>query len=666
VSLTGETQGSILFRLLLLTGVCSFSIFALEDPWQMPGSLAEFEQQVAAEMQGATKARENLVGVTGPRTAKDTLEAYDDIEFHLGRVSLMGAKFRDLHPDTRWREAGAKAVKDVDTFRTGLIMDRSIYDALASLRDVPGDAQWYVKRKLADWKREGVLLPEHTRKQITEVREEIDSLQQQYRRNVAADRGEVRIPATQLDSLPPDFMNSHSVGPDGMIAIRNVIDCSVIRLYAQNADARRHSALFCLNRGYPENENVLVELMRARNQLAKLTGFPNYAAYAADSRMVGSVERQRGFLRSVERASLSTARREREEVLARKKKDFPQADRLNAEDTGYYQRLAREAKFQFDTRQVREYLSYTVVKEAILGVSASLFGLEFRPLKEVSTWHPSVEAYEVIDRGETIGRFYLDMHPRANKYQGCAAGPMRVGVASRQIPEVVMMCGLPDPSHSPALLDPDHARAYFHEFGHLLHFIFAGRQRWSGPSRPEADFMEAPSLLFEEWFENPEILIHFTRHYKTGEKMPLEMARTLVRAKDFGKAALTHYLLALSWYFLDAEDDAEPTRDPGTVYREHQQRLDQPVLNGTHPELGIDPTAVSSYAAALYTYLWSRALAKDIFTQFDPKDLLAPKVAREYRRKILEPGGTMPAAEMVRHFLGRPWNVKAFEAWLAR
>ena len=153
--------------------------------------------------------------------------------------------------------------------------------------------------------------------------------------------------------------------------------------------------------------------------------------------MVANVKRHREFLQSVERASAAGAKRELAELLAQKRKDDPQAQSLNAEDLLYYERLVREAKFKYDDRLTREYLPYVTVKEAVLGTAAALFQLEYRQLKDVATWHPSVEVYEVVDHGKTIGRL-SDMHPRPNKYQHFASGTLRAGAAGKQLPEAVL------------------------------------------------------------------------------------------------------------------------------------------------------------------------------------------------------------------------------------
>jgi len=58
------------------------------------------------------------------------------------------------------------------------------------------------------------------------------------------------------------------------------------------------------------------------------------------------------------------------------------------------------------------------------------------------------------------------------------------------------------------------------------------------------------------------------------------------------------------------------------------------------------------------------AIAKDLRTAFGD-DLMDLAAARRYRDRILAPGGTKPAAELVRDFLERPYDLRAFKAWLA-
>ena len=69
---------------------------------------------------------------------------------------------------------------------------------------------------------------------------------------------------------------------------------------------------------------------------------------------------------------------------------------------------------------------------------------------------------------------------------------------NKELPEGALVCNFPKPGE---LMQHSEVETFFHEFGHLLHEIFAGRQQWAGVSgiRTEWDFVEVPSMLLQEW-----------------------------------------------------------------------------------------------------------------------------------------------------------------------
>jgi thimet oligopeptidase len=89
-----------------------------------------------------------------------------------------------------------------------------------------------------------------------------------------------------------------------------------------------------------------------------------------------------------------------------------------------------------------------------------------------------------------------------------------------------------------------------------------------------------------------------------------------------------------------------------------------PYVEGTHFQTSFGH--LDGYSAVYYTYMWSLVIAKDLFSQFDRSNLLAPGLAKKYRDTILAPGGSQPAATLVQNFLGRPFDFKAWETWLNR
>ena len=88
-----------------------------------------------------------------------------------------------------------------------------------------------------------------------------------------------------------------------------------------------------------------------------------------------------------------------------------------------------------------------------------------------------------------------------------------------------------------------------------------------------------------------------------------------------------------------------------------------PWVEGTHFQTAFGH--LDGYSAVYYTYEWSLVIAKDMFSAFNKSNLLDPTIARRYRDEVLRPGGSRPARESVKAFLGRDYDFKAFDKWLA-
>jgi len=357
--------------------------------------------------------------------------------------------------------------------------------------------------------------------------------------------------------------------------------------------------------------------------------------------------------------------REYAQLLERKRRDDPVAERVEGWDSVYLQERVKAERHGFDARSVRPYLEYQRVKEGVLEVTGRLFGLEWRRAPDAPVWHPDVEAWDVLEGGRLAGRVYLDMHPREGKYKHYAQFAISSGVAGVRLPEGALVCNFPRPGAEPALLEHGDVRTLFHEFGHLLHHLLGGRVRWAGQSgvATEWDFVEAPSQMLEEWVWDPGVLAGFARHVETGEPIPAELVERMRAADEYGKglwvrqqafyAAVSLELHRRDPTSLDVDGLVADLQGAYTPFRH---------VDGTHFHLSFGH--LEGYSAIYYTYMWSLVIAKDLFGPFREAGLMDPVVARRYRREILEPGGSRPAAELVERFLGRPSSFEAWERWL--
>jgi Zn-dependent oligopeptidase len=71
-------------------------------------------------------------------------------------------------------------------------------------------------------------------------------------------------------------------------------------------------------------------------------------------------------------------------------------------------------------------------------------------------------------------------------------------------------------------------------------------------------------------------------------------------------------------------------------------------------------THLNGYGANYYGYLWSKVFAQDLFSVFEKNGVLDQATGVRYRKDILEKGATEDEMAMLRHFLGREPNSKAF------
>jgi thimet oligopeptidase len=258
------------------------------------------------------------------------------------------------------------------------------------------------------------------------------------------------------------------------------------------------------------------------------------------------------------------------------------------------------------------------------------------------------------------------MHPRKGKYSHAEMAPGLDGIRGKQLPEAILVCNFPAPTATDAgLMEYGDVVAFFHEFGHLMHWILAGKQQWAGISgiSMEADFGEAPSQMLEEWMRSPQVLASFARHYKTGETIPAELVARMNRASAFGRAGWVGQQLAYTAISYDLYKDDPKTTNPDTIVdRDIRRYVHVTPIPDTH--LFASFGHLGGYSSAYYTYLWDKVIAEDFFTQFDPKNLLSGEAPMRYRRQVLEPGGSVSANDLVRNFAGHAQSLTAFKQWM--
>ena len=296
----------------------------------------------------------------------------------------------------------------------------------------------------------------------------------------------------------------------------------------------------------------------------------------------------------------------------------------------------RKEQHDVDSQLVRTYFPFDKVHQGLLDVTGRLFGLRYEQVADAVVWHEDVTVFDVFSTGtetdgESLGRIYLDLHPREGKYKHAAQFTIANGVAGRQLPEGALLCNF-----SKGLMEHDHVVTLFHEFGHLIHHVLGGHVGWTRFSgvATEWDFVEAPSQMLEEWAWDADVLQTFATN-ADGEPIPADLVGRMRAADDFGKglqARQQMFYAAVSYWF-----HTERPADLAAKQVELQERYSPyRYIDGTHFFANFGH--LGGYSSAYYTYMWSLVIAKDLFSAFDPDDMFDVDRRRPLPRRDPRPG----------------------------
>ena len=638
--------------------------------WASRPDIPAFEKTENDRLAAAQKSIDQLIAVEGARTIDNTLAPFDEATRQLNAAAYLAGIVEQVHPDSKFRDSGTAMLNRASAAQTALALNQDVYRALAALDLSRADAatHYYVQRQLLEFRLAGVDKDQATRDKLQQLNKQLTNDESMFERNIADDRKSVETDAASLDGLPHDYIDAHKPGPDGKIKITTTYpDIFPVLNYAKSDELRRKLWAAYETRAYPKNQAVLEDMMKVRFEIATLLGYSSWADYNAADKMALTGKNVEDFIAQLSAAAKPAMQREYAMILAQKRKTDPKATEVYDYEHRYYEEQLRRSSYAFDSQSIRPYLPYDEVKQGVLDTAATLFHVNFRQERNVPSWDPSVETWDVIDSGKMIGRFYLDMHPRPGKYTHAEMAQVLDGVRGKQMPEAILVCNLPTPTATdPGLMDYDDVVTFFHEFGHLMHHILGGQQEWAGISgiSMEQDFVEAPSQMLEEWMHSPQVLAKFARNYKTGQPIPADLVAKMNRALAFGRAGYVTQQLAFAAVSYDMYKGNPEDIDPYAVVMSDVRRY---VPLKVIPETGdffCSFDHLTNYSSAYYTYMWDLVIAQDFFQQFDQQNLLAGPTPMRYRRLVLEPGGSESANDLVKSFLGRAQNMTAIEKWM--
>lgn len=670
---------ALIFRLVTLL-LCVFGVGCTSTALMRGNKKVDAGYQAHVDMRGdgilsrcrnhlknALVLKNQLISLSSHEPFMTTLNVYNDILTLVDAAMSQASLLSQVHPHEQIRKDAEVCEQEVSSFVTELSLDKSVFEALrlGEHEHLDNAAQRMLEHTLRDFRRAGVDKDDATRNRIKALKAELVTIGQEFGQNIRNDRYVIELNGVaELQGLPQDYIDSHKPNPQGIIEIStDYPDYIPFMQYAQSDELRKKLRLKYLNRGH-KNGPILKSMIEKRYELARLLGYVSYADYVVEDKMIKNSRSIHEFIEKISTMAKPGADKEYQALLSYKKQHDKNAAAIYGHESAFLEQAFKKSYFEFDAQSVRPYFPYEKVKEGLLSVTGKLYGIRYEPVHDALVWDKTVAAYDVFDKQGKVGRIYLDMHPRDGKFKHAAQFTIVSGLQDRQYPEGALVCNFPNPKDGPALMEHDQVVTMFHEFGHLLHHIFAGKQTWisfSGTAT-EWDFVEAPSQFQEEWAWAPEVLALFALHYQTNEPIPAELVKKMRAADEFGKALSARqqmFYAALSADYFGENPSINPLERLKLLQVKYSYF---PYEEGTRFDYSFGH--LDGYSAMYYTYMWSLSLAKDLFEPFKTAGMWNTEQASRFRDLILKPGGSKDAADLVKDYLGRPFKFDAFERWL--
>lgn len=581
--------------------------------------------------------------------------------------------------DKELRDACSVADKVLEDFSVEISMRKDIFDNLVAfskkqdLNSLTPEEKRVLEHMIKNGKRNGLHLPMETQDKIKSTKKRISELCINFTKNLNEDVTALSFTEEELTGVPPDLISTLDKTEDGKLKVTmKYPHFFPVTRKCHVPSTRKAMESAYQSRCMKENTEILEELVSLRHRHAQLLGYENHAAYIHEIQMAKNPANVHKFLSELADKLQVLWVSERKAILRLKKEEcdkygYEYDGIINFWDMRYYMALIEERQYSVDQTKLREYFPIDVVTEGLLSIYQDLLGLTFTQVKDAEIWHEDVILYSVQDRTsrELLGYFFLDLYPREGKYGHAAMFGLQPGCLNkennREVHVVAMVANLTKPTaEKPSLLNHDEVETYFHEFGHVMHQICSRTESalFSG-TRVERDFLETPSQMLENWVWEKEPLAKMSSHYKDGSPIPDHMVEKLLASKKANAGAFNLRQIVLATF--DQSIHTCPSADTQQIFADLYQRImGITTMPGTNMPANFGHMA-GGYPAQYYGYLWSEVFSMDMFeSRFNKEGVMNPSVGKDYRRCVLEPGGSQDASAMLRNFLGREPNPEAF------
>jgi peptidyl-dipeptidase Dcp len=608
-----------------------------------------------------------------PATFKNTLVEMELSGELLDRVSTAFYNLSGLISDDEYQRISKKMAPVLSAHSDDIYLNAALFERVQTIYDnkatLNAEDQRLVDFYYKQFVKAGAKLDETEKAKMREINAELANLSTEFSQNVLKSFKEDVIVVTdksQLAGLSEGEIaglaaSAKKAGKEGyMITLVNTTQQPILSSL-ENRELRQKIFETSANRAAQTNGPIVIKETNLRAQKAELLGFKDWASYVMTSRMAQTTENVFGILddlapKAVEKAQAEAA------AIQKVIKDSGENFELKPWDWAFYAEKVRAEKYNLDPALVKPYFEMnSVIHDGLFFAMNKLYGITFKPRKDLPVYHEDVSVYEVFNAdGSAIGLFYMDPYAREGKRGGAWMSSYvgQSGLAGTK-PVIYNAQNIPKPAKGePTLMTFDEVSTMFHEFGHAAHGLFSDVKYPSLAGTATArDFVEFPSQANEDWMLEPSVLANYAKHYKTGEPIPKALLDKVLASQKFNQGfGTTEYLAAalldMEWHSFGSDKkitdvdkfEHDALEAHGIAYYPVPPRYKTDYFS--HIFAG-------GYSAGYYAYLWTEVFAADAFSYMENNGGLTRENGDKFRKEVLSKGNSRDLMQSYIEFRGQ-------------
>ena len=529
-----------------------------------------------------------------------------------------------------------------------------------------------------DFVKNGAALNATDKAKLRDIDKNLSTLSPQFSKNTlnATNEFELWLDKKDLDGLPNTVVDAAKIAAkengkkDRWLITGHFPSFSPFIQYSSRRDLRKkvHISISSkCNGGKYDNNSYCKEISNLKHKRAQLLGYENYADYILQERMAEKQENIYKLLDNLYDSCIDHAKNDLKQIAELAKK-LDGIENIRSWDIPYYSEKLKKELFDYDENSLKPYFKSENVMSGAFEVANRLYGLHFKKLDNIQTWHEDVNVYEVLDEDKShIGILYEDLFPRNTKRGGAWMNALRSQgmMINNEVcrPHISLTCNLTKPTEDkPSLLTYREVQTIFHEFGHCLHGLLSDRKykKIAGTS-VFWDFVELPSQIMENWVGEEAALGLFAHHYETGDVLPKELLQKIKKSKNFRSGTnclrqLTFGYLDMAWFGSHNDVDNVEEFERKAVEKTMLIEQDTP---GASMSTMFGHIFAGGYSAGYYSYKWAEVLDADAFEKFQEDGIFNKDTAKSFRDNILSQGNISHPLELYKQFRGREPKVEA-------